>query len=102
MTERKGKAEVIDVKALLPGVDVLIRTVVQAALGCWKRRLARSELANHRHDPKQVGRLGTGPLRSIGDWHLWHNRLIASIASCGYYYWFCAENSWPCRWAVIF
>jgi putative transposase len=32
MTERKGKAEVIDVKALLAGDDEFIRTVVRAAL----------------------------------------------------------------------
>jgi len=32
MTERKGKAEVIDVKALLAGDDAFIRTVVRAAL----------------------------------------------------------------------
>ena len=32
MTERKGKADIIDVKALLTGDDAFIRTVVRAAL----------------------------------------------------------------------
>jgi hypothetical protein len=32
MTEKKGRAEVIDVKGLLAGDDVFIRTVVRAAL----------------------------------------------------------------------